>query len=155
MCHILITYKIKGNCCSILRWKTCCCGCLVYEYQNKVSCSHIVLKMNSEKFSKILINQLTTTWYYHPRMEKCKHQTPVKAWWHLQSKMSRNLYELKTSTTFTSYLGVILGNITPRTGFKSRLYTFLAMATNPSSFRACMRDERAICTDCKREIKKH
>jgi hypothetical protein len=69
--------------------------------------------------------------------------------------MSRDLYELKTSTIYTSYLGDILGNITPRTGFKSRLYTFLAMATNPSSSRACMREDRAICADCKREIKNH
>jgi len=69
--------------------------------------------------------------------------------------MSRTLYELKTSSVYTSYLGVVLGNITPRTGFKSRLYTFLAMATSSSSFRAFMRAERVICTDCKREIKKH
>jgi hypothetical protein len=69
--------------------------------------------------------------------------------------MSRNLYELKTSTIYTSHSGDILGNITPRTGFESRLYTFLAMATNFSSSRACMREERAICADCKREIKKH
>jgi len=52
---------------------------VAYEYQNQVSCSHTVLKMNSEKFSKILLNQLTTTWYYHPRMEKCKQQTPMTA----------------------------------------------------------------------------
>jgi hypothetical protein len=69
--------------------------------------------------------------------------------------MSRTFYELKTSNIYTSYLGVVLGNITPRTGFKSRLYTFLAMATNSSSFRAFMRAERAICADCKREINKH
>jgi len=69
--------------------------------------------------------------------------------------MSRTLYELKTSTICTSYLGVILGNMTPRTGFELRVRTFLAMATDPSSCKACMSEDRAICTDCKREIKKH
>jgi hypothetical protein len=69
--------------------------------------------------------------------------------------MFMTLYKLKTSSIYTSYLDDILGNITPRTGFELRLYTLLAMATNPSFFNACIRDERAISADCKRQMKKH
>jgi hypothetical protein len=61
---------------------------------------------------------------------------------------------MKTYRRHTSYSN-ILGNRTPRTSLVLFRYTFLAMATNPSSSMACIREERATSADCKRQIKKY
>jgi hypothetical protein len=62
---------------------------------------------------------------------------------------------MQTYRSHTSYLEDILGNRTPRTGVALSRYTFLAMATNPCSSKACMREERATSADCERKMKKY
>jgi hypothetical protein len=60
-------------------------------------------------------------------------------------------YGTKIPRSHTSYFDDILGKRAPRTGVALARYTFLAIATKPSSFKACMSEERATSANLKDE----